>query len=121
MEHTEAKMEKEIKAALEKQHGQGTVDAQRDFRDLILTTTNRRVLIEIKASQDARQAIRDAFGQLLDYAHFDTQLQKAYELFIVGRGIPTSETQSYLDRLRNRFGLKINYRQYKIGSHQLVL
>lgn len=121
MARTEAKMEVEIKKTLEKQYGEKTVEAQRNFRDIILTAPNRRVLIEIKASQDARQAIRDAFGQLLDYAHFETELQKEYELFIVGRGIPTSETQSYLDRLRNRFGLKINYRQYKIGSHQLVL
>lgn len=121
MERTEAKMEVEIKKTLEKQYGEKTVEAQRNFRDIILTAPNRRVLIEIKASQDARQAIRDAFGQLLDYAHFETELQKEYELFIVGRGTPTSETQSYLDRLRNRFGLKINYRQYKIGSYQLVL
>ena len=121
MDRTEAKMEIEIKKTLEKQYGEKTVEAQRNFRDIILTAPNRRVLIEIKASQDARQAIRDAFGQLLDYAHFDTELQKEYELFIVGRGIPTSETQSYLDHLRNRFGLKINYRQYKIGSYQLIL
>jgi len=121
MDRTEAKMEVEIKKTLQKQYGENAVEAQRDFRDIILTTSNRRVLIEIKASQDARQAIRDAFGQLLDYAYFDTGLRKMYELFIVGRGALTLETQSYLDRLRNRFGLEVNYRQYKIGSYSLPL
>lgn len=121
MDRTEAKMEIEIKKTLEKQYGEKTVEAQRNFRDIILTTANRRVLIEIKASQDARQAIRDAFGQLLDYAYFDTGLRKMYELFIVGRGAKTPETQIYLDRLRRRFGLEVNYRQYKIGSYHLVL
>jgi hypothetical protein len=121
VDRSEAKMEVEIKKTLEKLYGEKTVEAQRNFRDIIVTTANRRVLIEIKASQDARQAIRDAFGQLLDYAYFDTGLRKMYELFIVGRGAPTKGTQSYLDRLRNRFGLEINYRQYKIGSHRLVL
>jgi hypothetical protein len=114
-------MEEEIKKTLERQYGEGAVEAQRDFRDLILTTADRRVLIEIKASEDARQAIRDAFGQLLDYAYFDTVDRENPELFIVGRGAPTRETRGYLDRLRNRFGLEINYRQYKIGSHRLAL
>lgn len=121
VDRTEAKMEEEIKKTLEKQYGEGAVEAQRDFRDLILTTADRRVLIEIKASEDARQAIRDAFGQLLDYAYFDTVDRENPELFIVGRGAPTRETRGYLDHLRNRFGLEINYRQYKIGSHRLAL
>lgn len=121
MDRTEAKMEIEIKKTLEKEYGEKTVEAQRNFRDIILTAPNRRALIEIKASQDARQAIRDAFGQLLDYAFFDAGLQKMYELFIVGRGAPTHETQDYLDRLRNRFRLEVNYRQYKIGSYSLAL
>ena len=121
VDRTEAKMEEEIKETLEKQYGEKTVEAQRDFRDLILITSNRRVLIEIKASKDARQAIRDAFGQLLDYAYFDTGIRDTSELFIVGRGAPTRETRSYLDHLRNRFSLEVNYRQYKIGSHKLVL
>jgi hypothetical protein len=121
VDHIEAKMEVEIKKALEKQYGNKTVEAQRDFRDLILTTPNRKVLIEIKASQEARQAIRDAFGQLLDYAYFDTDVRQNAQLFIIARGAPTRETGAYLDHLRNRFGLKINYRQYKIGSYQLVL
>jgi hypothetical protein len=120
VERTEAKMEEEIKKTLAKQYGKKAVEAQRDFRDLTLTTPNRRALIEIKASQDARQAIRDAFGQLLEYAYFDTARQNS-ELFIIGRGIPTPETRSYLSHLRKRFGLEINYRQYKIGSHRLTL
>jgi len=121
VERTEAKMEEEIKRALEKQYGEKTVEAQRDFRDLVLTTANRRALLEIKASQDARQAIRDAFGQVLDYAYFNTRLRKNSELFIIGRGAPTPETQGYLSHLRKRFGLMVNYRHYKIGSHRLAL
>jgi hypothetical protein len=121
VDRTEAKMEKEIKKTLEKQYGEGTVEAQRDFRDLMLTTANRRVLIEIKASEDARRAIRDAFGQLLDYAYFDSADRGNSELFIVGGGAPTRQTQGYLDHLRTRFGLEIGYRQYKIGSHRLAL
>jgi len=121
VDRTEAKMEQEIKKVLEKKYGDKTVEAQRDFRDLILTTANRRVLIEIKASLDARQAIRDAFGQLLDYAYFDAGHKEYSELFIVGRGAQTLETRSYLDHLRDRFGLEISYRQYKIGTHQLAL
>jgi hypothetical protein len=121
VQRIEAKMEREIKTTLEKRFGKGTVEAQRDFRDLIVTTANRRVLIEIKASEDARQSIRDAFGQLLDYAYFDAGDRKNTELFIVGRGAPTRPTRAYLDQLRDLFGLEVNYRQYKIGSHRMVL
>ena len=114
-------MEVEIKKALEKQYGKGTVEAQRNFTDLTLTTENRRVLVEIKTSENARQAIRDALGQLLDYAYFDKREQEYTELVIIGRGSATRETRRYLDNIRGRFGLKINYLQYQIGSNQLAL
>ena len=54
-------------------------------------------------------------------AYFDTGWREIYELFIVGRGAPTRETKTYLDRLSNRFGLEVTYRQYKLASYKLAL
>jgi hypothetical protein len=117
----ERKMQKEIKHVLEKKYGKGKVEAERNFRDLMLTTANRRVLIEIKASQSARQAIRNAFGQLLDYAYFANRNKEGTELVVIGAGPPTPETGHYLQRLKDQFCLEIKYRQYPIGSHRLDL
>jgi hypothetical protein len=120
MEFIEKKMQREIKAILEERFGRGTVEAERDHRDLKLRTEHQCVLIEIKAAKDARLAIREAFGQLLEYAYFDPlNREKGDHLFIVGRGAPAHEVQQYLDYLRNRFGLEITYLSYHIGTNQL--
>ena len=113
-EATEARMENELKEILKRRFGKGTVEAQRDFVDLTLTTAERCVLIEIKASEQARRAIRDALGQLLGYAYQKRHGQHA-ELIIVGRGILTPETRRYLDYLRSRFRLDITYCRYVVG------
>jgi hypothetical protein len=119
-EATETRMENELEELLQRRFGKEKVEAQRDFVDLTLTTADRSVLIEIKASEQARRAIRDALGQLLGYAYQARHGQKA-ELVIVGRGTPTPDTRRYLDYLRTRFRLDIAYCRYVLGSHRLPL
>jgi hypothetical protein len=122
MERTEAKMQQEIKAILDTQFGNENVEAERDHRDLKVVTDNRRLLIELKASENAQLAIRDALGQLLEYAYFDPGKRKdEHALFIISRGASTAESQNYLDYIPSRFGLDVTYLQYKLGSNHLDL
>ena len=85
-----------------------------------LTTPHRRALIEIKANEDARLAIREAFGQLLEYAYFDpADRDNGDQLYIVGQGPMTPEAEDFLSHISSRFGLNVTYVQYKVGGNQL--
>jgi hypothetical protein len=120
MEFTERKMQHEIKSILEAEFGKGTVKAESNYRDLKLRSPHRRALIEIKANEDARLAIRAAFGQVLEYAYFDPpDRNNGDELFIVGQGPMTPEAQDFLAYISSRFGLNVTYLQYRVGSNQL--
>ena len=73
-----------------------------------LTTPHRRALIEIKANEDARLAIREAFGQLLEYAYFDpADRDNGDQLYIVGQGPMTPEAEDFLSHISSRFGLNV--------------
>jgi hypothetical protein len=65
---------------------------------------------EIKIAPSARSALREAVGQLLEYAYWPNA-GRANELVVVGEAAPTEETKQYLDNLRRRFGLGLSYRQ----------
>jgi hypothetical protein len=101
---------------------QGERRGRTGHRDLKVVTDNRRLLIELKASENAQLAIRDALGQLLEYAYFDPGKRKdEHALFIISRGASTAESQNYLDYIPSRFGLDVTYLQYKLGSNHLDL
>lgn len=83
---------------------------EEDFVDVTLETADCRTLFEIKTDLVPRQAIRQALGQLLEYAYRRAQDSKKLDLVIVGRTKATPEDHAYLARLRNDFGLPISYR-----------
>ena len=93
---------------MEKEFGKASVKAESNYRDLKLTTPHRRALIEIKANEDARLAIREAFGQLLEYAYFDpADRDNGDQLYIVGQGPMTPEAEDFLSHISSRFGLNV--------------
>lgn len=60
---------------------------------------------------NAKQSIREALGQILEYAHYP-QKSNADKLFIVGLGKPTVKDKEYMDFLRQTYNLPIWYRWY---------
>ena len=57
------------------------------------------------------QSIREALGQILEYAHYP-QKNNADKLFIVGLGKPTTKDKEYMDFLRQAYNLPVWYRWY---------
>lgn len=72
---------------------------------------NKFIFFEIKTSYSTQLSIREALGQLLEYAYF-SKAANAKKLVIVSPNIITTETESYLKHLRERRNLPICYRQY---------
>jgi hypothetical protein len=78
--------------------------------DIVLAHASIVAFIEIKSQPDARLAIREALGQILEYALFvPTNVAELPELVIVAPGKPDAAVQSYLKRLNEQFHLAIRY------------
>ncbi|MCZ8158442.1 MAG: hypothetical protein O9256_00865 [Rhizobiaceae bacterium] len=65
-------------------------------------------IYEIKPAETARQAVREALGQLLEYG-YRTGARPDVTLHIVSDADLDSDTELYLERLSDRFDLHIEY------------
>lgn len=72
---------------------------------------------EIK-TDNAKQSIRVALGQILEYAYFpDTN--KAQKLVIIADEKPKADVINYLDHIRTLFSLPISYRYFNLETNEL--
>nr|WP_311176548.1 hypothetical protein [uncultured Porphyromonas sp.] len=73
---------------------------------------------EIKV-YNARMSIREALGQILEYAHYLSAQCEASKLFIVGPESPTRQDLVYLNRLRKEYNLPIEFVHCSIKDERL--
>lgn len=92
-------------------YGKSHVSYERDYVDLSVRTSRKTIFIEIKTATTAKQCIREALGQLLEYAHYPSA-KRSIELVVMGDSLLTEEDRSYLNFLKTRFGLPIFYSRY---------
>ena len=89
----------------------GRVDVAVDTRDGLL-------FCEIKVAPNVRAALREAIGQLLEYAHWPNE-SRAKKWWVVSEEAPSAEDVAYLQALRTRYGLPVFYR--RIDAEAAVL
>ncbi len=78
--------------------------------DIVVKTKTVLRIYEIKTSSTARGCIREALGQLADYAFWPT-LSFATGLYVVGEPPLTSDVESYLVRLNANMPVPLSYIQ----------
>ncbi len=106
-----ARMQKVLLDALKHEFPLARVVCEENFVDVLVETSEERILYEIKSDLRARTVIRLAIGQLLEYGFHRTFTDgRSLRLVIVGRSEPDPEDAAYLDGLCNRFGLPLAYR-----------
>lgn len=111
-------MQNGIKRFLDETGDYNKVLLEEDNVDVKARTNNGEWhFFEIKTST-ARKCIREALGQILEYAHFPEE-NKASKLFIVGQTELSSEERKYLGYLRTRYGLPLWYRCYYHSTESL--
>lgn len=66
----------------------------------------------------AKRCIREALGQILEYAHYPSKV-KAQKLFIIGRSKPDDQDIAYLKFLREKYNLPLWYRWYSFEQNML--
>jgi hypothetical protein len=78
--------------------------------DLIVRSGTEYWFYEVKTGGTARSCIREALGQLLEYA-FWPGAQRATRLIVVGEPPLDSQADEYLKMLREQFDLPLEYEQ----------
>ena len=79
--------------------------------------TGERHYFEVKTF-NAKRSIREALGQILEYAHFP-QKNNADKLYIVGLEKPTAKDKEYMEFLRSTYNIPIRYRWFDEKRHIL--
>ena len=109
------KMQVMLLGELEREYGAGRVILEEDFVDATVRTDREKILYEIKTDLEPRTVIRNALGQILEYAYYPLRQQDLpLRLVIVGRSPLTKHDQDYLSRLQTEFTLPLEYRTLKI-------
>lgn len=88
-------------------------DGRGGFIDLVACRDGEYEFYEIKTDSSARLAIRNAIGQLLEYAYWPAPA-KPKRLFVVSEQELDAEADSYLRTLEKEAGLSIGYRQVNV-------
>lgn len=92
------------------------------FDVLVLSAQHRKQggdLYEIKVANTAGSAVRQALGQLLEYAHREPGLQPA-GLYVAAEPALDAVTQAYLEQLRAQYGLPIHYHRIEMPGPLFV-
>jgi hypothetical protein len=89
------------------------------FVDLAVRRGRELWYYEVKTSVSARQCIREALGQLLEYSYWPG-CKKAKKLIIVGEPAMDAEVRQYLAFLKGEFSIPIHYQQFNAKTGTLV-
>jgi hypothetical protein len=111
------RMQNRLFESLKKRHSR--VAYEENFIDLIGRDPDCVTFYELKTEPTARMCIRQAIGQLLDYSHYPLS-KAANRLVVVGEGPATDDDRAYLDLLRKKFGLPIQYGWFRWETGDLA-
>lgn len=106
-----ARMQKRLMQELQVEYPEADVVREEAFVDVRVRTPNELILFEIKSDLEPRTVLREALGQILEYAfHPRRQHPLTPRLVIVGRRALSPHDEAYLSRLKADFRLPIEYR-----------
>ena len=101
-------------------HAGYVVEYERGYVDLAIRSSTGDALLELKTHPTVRACIREAIGQLLEYAHGQRgRMIKA--LVVVGRVKPNEVDVGFLMHLRESYGLPLEYWHFAEGKGESVL
>jgi len=120
VEHIHDEMRDALYASLIDQHGAQHVSCEEITcsgrpADIVLRLPNSYELFEIKTWRAPRDCVRDALGQLLEYAYWPGSPSYS-ALWIVGPSPLDEATRRHLAGLHERFNIPIDYRHQPVGA-----
>jgi len=114
-------LQEDLYQRLVKKYGAGNVGAEQPNGagtsiDVVVRHGRDFWFYEIKTADSPRACLRQAIGQLLEYA-FWPGAQVATRLIVVGEKALDKEGEQYLQILQRRFRLPITYEHIAVGGH----
>jgi hypothetical protein len=110
-------LQRALMILLQKHFGVKNVVREDGWVDLTVLFKKRKLLVELKTDPVAKRAIREAIGQILEYAYFEpTSHHLDLELFIVAPGAMDAGAAAYLKVLNDQFGIPVRYCQFTPGG-----
>lgn len=112
-----ARMQAKLMEELRKEYPKARVQREQDFVDVTVRTNTELLLFEIKSDLEPRSVIRQALGQILEYAfHPSRKHPMPPKLIIVGRQPLPANDKAYLARLQREFQLPVEYRVVSLSD-----
>ncbi len=111
------RLQAQLMTLLQERYGRKKVVREKDNVDITIFDDSSTILIEIKSNPIARSAIREALGQLLEYAYYyPGASERNLELLMIAPGKLDETAARYIDRLRTHFKLPIRYLSFSEGD-----
>ncbi len=110
---------------LEGMHGRDNVSGEQGrgdgtFIDVAVKKDSRYTYYEVRTGLSARSCIREAFGQLMEYAYWPPVGPDIERLVVVGEPPLDKEARTCLEALRERFGLPLAYQRFDMKKGRPV-
>ncbi|ACL67020.1 hypothetical protein A2cp1_3694 [Anaeromyxobacter dehalogenans 2CP-1] len=93
---------------------------ERNRVDIVVEHPDLHAFIEVKSDPEARLALRHAIGQLLEYAWYERPDSPRPELIVAAPAPLTPAARAYIDRIRDKEGLRIRYFQVTLETSDLA-
>lgn len=104
------RMQKSLVEQLRQRYPGAIITYEEDFVDVTVRTESEILLIEVKSDLHPLSVVRQALGQILEYAYHP---RRAYELpvklVIAGRRPLEGDDLSYFEQIKQRFSLPVDY------------
>jgi hypothetical protein len=106
-----------LQSELEEKYGKENVSIENPFNDnkidIVVKDNDSFHFYEVKTASSSKACVRQALGQLLEYAYGNGR-KNASKIFIAGEFPIDKETNKYLSFLRDEFNIPIGYKLIKI-------
>ncbi|OWK69211.1 hypothetical protein [Pedobacter sp. AJM] len=86
--------------------------------DIVVNTNQGLVFYEIKTYPSILTAIREAFGQLMEYSYWSKH-NRAVKIIIVTQIPITPKAKEYFNHLRDKFNLPLYYQSFDLSTGHL--
>ncbi len=94
----------------------GSVKQKIDIKGL-LKNSEEWHYFEVK-TYSAKRSIREALGQILEYAHYPNN-DRAQKMFIIGPEKPDEKDCKYMELIREKYGIPVWFRWYSFEENKL--
>jgi hypothetical protein len=112
-----SKIQNKLRELLEEKHGKENVSIENPFLgnliDAVVNQNSKYLFFEVKTANSAKSCIRQAIGQLFEYAYWPG-FRNADGLIIVGEHPLLENDQKYLQFLNTEFSIPLSYMQVPI-------